>query len=56
MPQPQQERTVLAQRQERHATLDGRAAQWMRAAVATNALEHGADIAKIQKWFGHAKD
>jgi len=26
----------------------------MRATAATNALEHGADIAKVQDWLGHA--
>jgi site-specific recombinase XerD len=26
----------------------------LRAAAATNALEHGADIAKVQDWLGHA--
>jgi len=26
----------------------------MRATAATNALEHGADIAKVQEWLGHA--
>ena len=26
----------------------------MRATAATNALEHGADIAKAQEWLGHA--
>jgi integrase/recombinase XerD len=26
----------------------------LRAAVATNALEHDADIAKVQEWLGHA--
>ncbi|TWT44933.1 site-specific tyrosine recombinase XerC [Phycisphaerae bacterium RAS1] len=26
----------------------------LRATAATNALEHGADIAKVQAWLGHA--
>jgi len=26
----------------------------MRATAATNALAHGADIAKVQEWLGHA--
>lgn len=26
----------------------------MRATAATNALEHQADIAKVQEWLGHA--
>lgn len=26
----------------------------MRATAATNALEHEADIAKVQQWLGHA--
>jgi site-specific recombinase XerD len=26
----------------------------MRATAATNALNHGADIAKVQDWLGHA--
>lgn len=26
----------------------------MRATVASNALEHGADIAKVREWLGHA--
>ena len=26
----------------------------MRATAATNALSHGADIAKVQEWLGHA--
>jgi site-specific recombinase XerD len=26
----------------------------MRATAATNALEHEADIAKVQEWLGHA--
>jgi integrase/recombinase XerD len=26
----------------------------MRATTATNALENGADIAKVQEWLGHA--
>ena len=26
----------------------------MRATAATNALEHSADIAKVQEWLGHA--
>ena len=26
----------------------------MRTTAATNALEHGADIAKVQEWLGHA--
>ena len=26
----------------------------MRATAATNALEHGADIAKVQEWLGYA--
>jgi len=27
----------------------------MRATAATNALDHQADIAKVQEWLGHAK-
>ena len=26
----------------------------LRATAATNALDHGADIAKVQEWLGHA--
>jgi integrase/recombinase XerD len=26
----------------------------LRATAATNALAHGADIAKVQEWLGHA--
>jgi len=26
----------------------------LRATAATNALDHGADIAKMQEWLGHA--
>jgi integrase/recombinase XerD len=26
----------------------------LRATVATNALAHNADMAKVQEWFGHA--
>jgi integrase/recombinase XerD len=26
----------------------------LRATAGTNALENGADIAKVQEWFGHA--
>jgi site-specific recombinase XerD len=26
----------------------------LRATVATNALDHGADIAKVQEWLGHS--
>ena len=26
----------------------------LRATAATNALEHGADIAKVQQWLGHS--
>jgi site-specific recombinase XerD len=26
----------------------------LRATAATNALEHGADIAKVQEWLGHS--
>jgi integrase/recombinase XerD len=31
-----------------------RAAHAMRATAATNALDRGADIAKVQEWLGHA--
>jgi site-specific recombinase XerD len=27
----------------------------LRATAATNALDHDADIAKVQEWLGHAK-
>ena len=29
-------------------------ARSFRATAATNALDHGADIAKVQEWLGHA--
>jgi len=33
----------------------GSAARWaLRATAATNALDHHADIAKVQEWLGHA--
>jgi site-specific recombinase XerD len=31
-----------------------RASQCLRATAATNALDHQADIAKVQEWLGHA--
>jgi integrase len=45
-----------------HAGLDADAAQLgldialhaLRATAATNALDHQADIAKVQEWLGHA--
>lgn len=34
--------------------VDGLGVHGLRATAATNALEHGADIAKVQVWLGHA--
>lgn len=34
--------------------VDGLGVHGLRATAATNALEHGADIAKVQSWLGHA--
>ncbi len=34
--------------------VDGLGVHGLRATAATNALEHGADIAKVQTWLGHA--
>ena len=33
---------------------DNMGPQVMRATAATNALDNGADIAKVQEWLGHA--
>jgi len=35
-------------------TIDGLGVHGLRATAATNALEHEADIAKVQEWLGHA--
>ena len=35
-------------------TFDGFGAHCLRATAATNALEHGTDIVKLQEWLGHA--
>lgn len=35
-------------------TVDGLGVHGLRATAATNALEHEADIAKVQEWLGHA--
>lgn len=37
------------------ATVPGVCAHSLRATAATNALENGADIAKVQEWLGHAE-
>lgn len=34
--------------------IDGSGLHELRATAATNALEHHADIAKVQEWLGHA--
>ena len=34
--------------------IEGFGAHALRATAATNALDHGADIAKVQEWLGHA--
>jgi integrase len=34
--------------------IEGFGAHSLRATAATNALDHEADIAKVQEWFGHA--
>lgn len=34
--------------------VDGLGVHGLRATAATNALEHDADIAKVQVWLGHA--
>lgn len=34
--------------------VDGLGVHGLRATAATNALEHEADIAKVQAWLGHA--
>jgi site-specific recombinase XerD len=34
--------------------VDGFCVQALRATAATNALEHQADIAKVQEWLGHS--
>lgn len=34
--------------------VDGLGVHELRATAATNALEHEADIAKVQEWLGHA--
>lgn len=34
--------------------IDGLCAHSLRATAATNALDHEADIAKVQEWLGHA--
>ncbi|SFL60756.1 Phage integrase family protein [Azotobacter beijerinckii] len=35
-------------------TVEGLGVDGLRATAATNALEHEADIAKVQQWLGHA--
>ncbi|MGI9487691.1 MAG: tyrosine-type recombinase/integrase [Geminicoccaceae bacterium] len=35
-------------------SIDGISAHAMRATAATNALQHQANIAKVQEWLGHA--
>ncbi|GAB3374038.1 hypothetical protein GCM10027514_09360 [Azotobacter armeniacus] len=35
-------------------TVEGLGVHGLRATAATNALEHEADIAKVQQWLGHA--
>jgi site-specific recombinase XerD len=34
--------------------IEGFGAHFLRATAATNALDHEADIAKVQEWLGHA--
>jgi integrase len=36
------------------ADLEGLGVHGLRATAATNALDHEADIAKVQEWLGHA--
>ena len=37
-----------------HLTVDKNGLNVLRATAATNALEHRADISKVQEWLGHA--
>ncbi|SDG68032.1 tyrosine-type recombinase/integrase [Paraburkholderia phenazinium] len=45
---------VLAYAQQAKISVDGFGVHSLRATAATNALEHEADIAKVQEWLGHA--
>ncbi|WOD19100.1 tyrosine-type recombinase/integrase [Paraburkholderia kirstenboschensis] len=45
---------VLAYAQQAKIAVDGFGVHGLRATAATNALEHEADIAKVQEWLGHA--
>jgi integrase len=36
--------------------IEGFGAHSLRATAATNALDHEADIAKVQEWLGHPED
>jgi integrase len=43
-----------ALRDARGVNIEGFGAHSLRATAATNALDHEADIAKVQEWLGHA--
>jgi site-specific recombinase XerD len=45
---------VLACARQAKVSVDGFGVHSLRATAATNALEHEADIAKVQEWLGHA--
>ncbi|MFM0053718.1 tyrosine-type recombinase/integrase [Caballeronia grimmiae] len=47
-------KTVLAYAAQARIDLQGFGVHSLRATAATNALEHEADIAKVQEWLGHA--
>jgi integrase len=47
-------RVVKHYAKEARINLDGFCVHALRATAATNALEHEADIAKVQEWLGHA--
>ena len=46
--------TVLAYADQARIELQGFGVHSLRATAATNALEHEADITKVQEWLGHA--
>jgi integrase len=47
-------KVVLAYAAQAKIAIDGFGVHSLRATAATNALEHEADIAKVQEWLGHA--
>jgi integrase len=47
-------RVPVAGRRRRNLHFPGFSPHALRATAATNALDHGADIARVQEWLGHA--